>query len=137
MQPLESTSQYTVNGNGLQRASGGEYFGCEVRLPDGATVTSFAAAFYDASTPTEQATCSLDMNPVLVKADTLTQMAFVFSGEVFSGGNVVATDTTISNATIDNFTNAYWAFCRIQGAGSDILFLSLTIEYSFTGLPVV
>lgn len=99
-------------------------FGARVRLPQGATVTSFAASMYLQST-SDAAYSQLLLRPW--GSDRTESMALHEWSTTTSSSYVEMTTSSITGATVDNATNEYRVETCLSG---DSRFLDARIEYS-------
>ena len=131
MDPLQSDTEYWGTSSYRYLFDSADYLTCAVHLPDGATVTGFAADVYDPSDVYETA-CGLVRVPS-------TSDATVLANTPSSGatpGYTTLVDATIATPVIDNGTYAYSAHCYISGGGNlggVVQVFKVTVSY--TGAP--
>jgi hypothetical protein len=131
MAPLDSYTAY-AGGIGYRSLTlGTDSLSCAVHLPDGATVTGFAADLYD-NTASFQTACVLYR--IMATATTAVLADTSASGVAATPGYTTLVDATIDTPVIDNGTYAYSAHCLFEGeAGSDLRVVKITVTY--TGAP--
>jgi hypothetical protein len=129
MAPLDSTTVYLGSFGFRSLYWGfGDNLSCAVHLPDGATVTGFAADVVDL-TVSYQTSCAL--RRVLSNSTFGTLASTPGSGVAEIPGLVTLVDATIDTPVIDNATYAYTATCLVYGAASsDLAVVKVTVTYS-------
>ena len=104
---------------------------CDVRLPDGATITGFAGTLID-FTIDGNWSCFLYrytrgsmMEPTTIGSFTST--------DAFSGGTFSRNDTSIVDPVVDNATYVYLPTCVTGEGGNPLRILHLDVAYTVTG----
>jgi hypothetical protein len=132
----ESVLEGTIfqTSNSLKYRTGGTtpaVFRCGVQLPHGATIT--AARFSVKDSDATDVTCSLwrtDM--VSAIGSDGPSMASVSTTD--TPGNVQISDTTVTNAVVDNGQYSYFVQCDDLGSTASVGIYGANIEYTVSGL---
>ena len=106
-------------------------FRCSVELPHGATVTAARFSVKD-SDPVEDLLCELWRTDMTVTVGDESPLASVSTSG--SLGKVQISDTTITNAVVDNANYAYFAFCEVPSSTNAAGIYGANIEYTVSGL---
>jgi hypothetical protein len=130
-QPGSDVAYYNTYGTGgaYINATGGHALVAPVYLPDGAVVTKMVAYFNDTSTG--------DMTVYLHRL-SYTAGGFTILAQVSSsgtGGYYARTDTTITNATIDNVGNGYGIYAYSSAWDSGLRLMGVEITYTINEAP--
>jgi hypothetical protein len=134
--PADTGTTYANAGTLRIRTDGsaGGYFRCDPGLPHGAVVTRVRFTLEDGSSSGEAGPCSLRRSGLTTaSASTYDVLASVSSTGVSAfPGTVRYADTTISNATINNGSYAYWLECWLTGWGGGPYFGLYGADISYT-----
>ncbi len=116
---------YIINGNTSYMNAG--YF-APVNLPDGAIVTDFKMYYYKEDAA---ATITAELDRVDPSTGGIVGMALVV-GSSTSGFSASVSDSTISNATIDNSAYCYYVEADLDNNNSvqDVKFVGVRITYT-------
>ena len=125
-----SVFTYTESGNAYWLASGDVNPMAGVDLPDGATVTGLTLYTYDNS--------ALNMK-VKLQRTSLTGTGAQDLAEVYSDGSSGSPDysntqTSITNATIDNDNYYYFMFATLTNTSANLTFRAVRITYTTTAV---
>jgi hypothetical protein len=133
MMPALSTATYATSGSLIYATGAGLGAKCQFRLPDGATITTFRAAFRDTSN-TENAGCRLEQQ--LRNSTSIFDIVTVQTTNAGTPGDTVLSSSSGLPEVVNNGTSTYVVHCSITGSGTDIGVFSAAVEYTFAGLPV-
>lgn len=116
----------------LVRTQGGTatsdaYLVAPLDLPDGAIVTDFAVRFFDSDGTYN---CSAHLNRQLYTSTSTSSMASVTTSG--TPGQITLNTTTITNATIDKSTYAYYIFFNTKEANTLLGLYNVRITYTTT-----
>ena len=106
-------------------------FRCSVELPHGATVTAARFSVKD-SDAVEDLLCELWRTNMVVSIGDEANLASVST--TGTPGKVQISDTSVTNAVIDNANYSYFAFCEVPSSTNAAGIYGANIEYTVSGL---
>ena len=104
---------------------------CDVRLPDGATITGFSGTLID-WTAAGNWSCFFHRYSKVSMMEPATIGSFVTT-DAFHGGNFFGSDSSIDDPVVDNETYIYLPTCITGEGGGSLLVNHLDVTYSVTG----
>jgi hypothetical protein len=132
----ESVLEGTIfqTSNSLKYRTGGTtpaVFRCGVQLPHGATIT--AARFSVKDSDATDVTCSLWRTDMVtdIGSDNPSMASATTTG---TPGNVQISDTSVTNAMVDNGQYSYFVQCDDLGSTASVGIYGANIEYTVSGL---
>jgi hypothetical protein len=104
-------------------------------LPDGATVTELSATLFDHSFQ-HHGSCRLQYSNRTANDGATFMATTADTGGLEQPDVVTSTDSTITDATIDNDLYTYDVACPLSGGGGDVTVIGVSVAYTVAGLPV-